>query len=123
MKAHILIVEDNQAVLNATSMLLRAQGYRVTTAMSLAEAIDQTNANPDLDLVITDYHLANGANGKQVICALRELRGPTFKAIVMTGDTSSAVHAFDGDGHLCWLSKPMKPAVLLSVLQNFAPAA
>jgi CheY-like chemotaxis protein len=120
MKAHILIVEDNLAVLGATAMLLKAQGYRVSTATSLAEAIDRTNANPDLDLVITDYHLANGVTGKQVICALRELRGPTFKAIVMTGDTS-AVHGFDGDGHLCWLNKPMNSAVLLSVLQNFAP--
>ena len=45
MKAHILLVEDNQAVLGATTMLLKAQGYRVTTATSVAEAIRQ-KANP-----------------------------------------------------------------------------
>ena len=121
MKAHILLVEDNPAVLGATTMLLRAQGYRVTTATSVAEAIDCAQANPDLDLVITDYHLSGGDTGKHVISAMRELRGPTFKAIVMSGDTSSAVHAFDGDDHLCWLSKPTSSSVLLSVLRNFAP--
>jgi two-component system, sensor histidine kinase len=123
MKAHILLVEDNPAVLGATTMLLKSQGYRVTTATSVAEAIDCTHANPDLDLVITDYHLARGDTGRHVISAVRELRGPTFKAIVISGDTSAAVHAFDGDDHLCWLSKPMNSAVLLSVLQNFAPAS
>ena len=122
MSPHILLVEDNLAVLGATTMLLKAQGYRVTTAISVAEAIERTHANPDLDLVITDYHLKDGDTGKHVISAVRELRGPTFKAIVISGDTSSAVHAFDGDGHLCWLSKPMNSSVLLSVLQNFAPA-
>ena len=121
MKAHILLVEDNQAVLGATTMWLKAQGYRVTTATSLAEAIDRTRANPDLDLVITDYHLAGGETGKHVIEAVRELRGPTFKAIIMTGDTSSAVHAFDGDNYLCWVSKPTNSSMFLSVLRNFAP--
>lgn len=123
MTAHILLVEDNQAVLGATTMLLKAQGYRVTTATSLAEAVDRAHANPDLDLVITDYHLSGGETGQHVISAMRELRGPTFKAIVMSGDTCSAVHAFDGDDHLCWLSKPTNSAVLLSVLKNFAPSS
>ena len=121
-KAHILLVEDNPAALGATTVFLESAGYRVTTATSLAEAIQRTRINPDLDLVITDYHLKGADTGKQVIAAIRELRGPCFRAIVLSGDTSSAVHAFDGDNYLCWLGKPANSSLLLTVLRNFAPA-
>lgn len=120
-KAHILLVEDNPRVLEATRLLLSMEGYRVTSATCVAEAVQRTHDNPDLDLIITDYHLCGGDTGRQVIAAVRELRGPTFKAIVITGDTSSAVHAFDGDAHLCWLGKPTNASLLLTVLQNFTP--
>jgi CheY-like chemotaxis protein len=93
----------------------------VTTATSVAEALERTHANPDLDLVITDYRLSGTDTGRQVITAVRGLRGPTFNAIVLTGDTSSAVHDFDGDNHLCWLRKPTNSSLLLTVLQNFTP--
>jgi CheY-like chemotaxis protein len=121
MKAHILLVEDNPSVLAAVSVVLKTAGYRVTTAASVAEAVERTRTNPDLDLVITDYRLSEHDTGKQVISAVRELRGNAFNAIVMTGETSSAVHDFDGDGHLCWLRKPTNSSLLLTVVQNFTP--
>ncbi len=116
--AHILLVEDNPGVLAATSLVLRRAGYRVTTATCVAEATECTRINPDLDLVITDYRLAGDDTGKQVISAVRGLRGATFNAVVLTGDTS-AVHDFDGDNHLCWLQKPTSSSLLLTVLRNF----
>src|SRR6185312_6673456 len=112
MSAHILLVEDNPTALSATAVFLETEGYRVTTATSLAQAIERTRANPDLSLVITDYHLSGGDTGKHVISAVRKLRGPTFRAIVISGDTASAVHAFDGDNYLCWLSKPTNSSLL-----------
>jgi len=121
MKAHILLVEDNPGVLAATSFILKTAGYAVTTATSVAEAVDCTRTHPDLDLVITDYRLIGQDTGRQVISAVRGIRGATFNAIVITGDTSSAVHAFDGDSHVCWLGKPTNPSLLLTVLEKFAP--
>jgi CheY-like chemotaxis protein len=119
MKAHILLVEDTPGVLAATSSLLQSAGYKVTTAISVAEATERTRTNPDLDLVITDYRLTGEDTGRQVISAVRGIRGPTFNAIVITGDTSSAGHDFDGDNHLCWLMKPTNSSLLLTVLRNF----
>ncbi len=121
MKAHILLVDDNAAVLAATSVVLEGAGYRVTTAMTVDEASQRTRANPDLNLVITDYRLAGEDTGRQVISAVRAIRGPAFNAIVISGDTSSAVQYFDGDNHVCWLRKPLNPSLLLTVLQNFTP--
>lgn len=115
---HILVVEDHPGVLNATLLLLRSAGYQVTTATSLTEAIERARANPDLGLVITDYHLARGNTGKQVVSSMRELRGPHFKAIVITGDTASAVHRFAGDKALCWMTKPVDAEQLLTLIKR-----
>ncbi len=120
---HILVVEDHPGVLNATLLLLRSAGYQVTTATSLTEAIERGRNSPDLDLVITDYHLARGDTGRQVVTSMRELRGPNFKAIVITGDTASAVHRFDGDVALCWMSKPVDPEQLLTLLERLLARA
>ena len=118
-KAHILVVEDNPGVLSATEVFLIENGYKVTTGTSLAEAVECARMNPELDLLITDYHLSHRETGKQVIAAVRELRGAAFKAVVITGDTSAAVHAFDGDAYLCWLRKPIDPRQLVTVLDSF----
>jgi CheY-like chemotaxis protein len=118
-KGHILVVEDNPGVLSATEVFLSEKGYRVTTATSLAEAVERARSSLELDLLITDYHLSNRETGKQVIAAVREIRGPAFKAVVITGDTSAAVHAFDGDACLCWLRKPIDPRQLVTVLESF----
>jgi CheY-like chemotaxis protein len=90
----------------------------VTTATSLAEAIERTRDYPDLDLLITDYHLAGSGTGRQVVSEVREIRGPDLKAIVITGDTASAVHQFDSDSGLCWITKPVNPAQLLTLLKH-----
>jgi CheY-like chemotaxis protein len=118
-KGHILLVEDNPKVLTAFEAILHDYGYRTTVATSLGEAIECARTAPDLDLVITDYHLSGKETGRQVVTALRELQGPTFKAIVVTGDTSAAVHAFDGAPYLCWLRKPLDTRQLKTILEKF----
>jgi two-component system, sensor histidine kinase len=118
-KGHILIVEDNPRVLTAFEVVLNEHGYKTTVATSLSEAVARARANPNLDLVITDYHLAGNETGRQVVAALREIQGPTFKAIVVTGDTFAAVHAFDGEPCLCWLRKPVDTRQLTTILEKF----
>lgn len=115
---HILLVEDHAGVLNATRLLLKSAGYRVTTATSVTEAVERTRDSPDLDLVITDYHLEGSGTGKNVISSVREMRGPNFKAIVMSGDIGLAVHGLDGDSGLCWLRKPVDTAQMLTLLKR-----
>jgi len=115
---HILIVEDEPAVLAAMRMLLRAEGYKVTTASSLAEALACARESPDLELLLTDYHLAGGETGTQVITSVRAVREPRLKVIMITGDTSSAARAFEGHEALCFLSKPVDPRELLNLLDN-----
>jgi two-component system, sensor histidine kinase len=115
---HLLLVEDDPAVLKATRMLLRVEGYRVSTATSLREALEQARESHDIDLVVTDYHLQGEDTGVQVITALREALGPTLKAVLVTGDTSSAVRDLSSDAHLRLASKPVNAEELLGILKS-----
>lgn len=61
--AHILLVEDDPGVRTATRLLLVLEGYRVTTAESIAEALRQATEHTDIELLVTDYHLTNQETG------------------------------------------------------------
>lgn len=114
----VLLVEDDPAVRDATRMLLKVEGYRVLIAGSLAEAREQAGAHPDLDLLVTDYHLGNDETGTQVISALRDDLGKHLKAVLITGDTSSAVQGLEGDPWLRLARKPIRAEELLTLLRS-----
>ncbi len=122
---YVLLVEDDASVRNATRLLLKSDGYLVTTAASLAEAIERVAAMPRLDMILTDYHLREAETGMQVIAALRERMGSVIRAVLVTGDTSSAVNEFTADPYLRLASKPVKAEVLLDMLKELMsiPAA
>lgn len=87
-QARVLLVEDDPAVQGATRMLLRSDGYQVTAAATMAEALARARADPCIDLLVTDYHLYQGERGTQVIAQLREAVDRPLKAVLITGDKS-----------------------------------
>jgi signal transduction histidine kinase/CheY-like chemotaxis protein len=119
---HLLLVEDDPGVRNATRMFLKGEGYRVSTAGSLQEAIARLSAASDLDLVISDYHLGDGKTGSDVIAAARDALGSGLRAILVTGDTSSAIKELQRDEHLRIASKPINPDELLGLIQTLLRA-
>ncbi len=114
-KVHILLVEDDPAVRDATRMLLKVEGYQITAVDSLSEAMKHLGSG--VDLVISDYHLQAGETGLHVINALREGLGASLKAVLMTGDTSSAMKEVPRDPYLRLASKPIDADELLSLLR------
>jgi two-component system, sensor histidine kinase len=114
----ILLVDDDQAVRNATAMLLRVDGCQVATAASLSEAICHVREAPGIDLLVTDYHLAAGETGVQVIAAVDEILGRRCKAILITGDTSSTVQELPADDHVHLASKPINADKFLSIVKS-----
>jgi PAS domain S-box-containing protein len=117
-RAHLLLVEDDPSVRNATRMLLKVEGYDVSTAASLHEALQQAAEHPDIGLLVTDYHLAAEETGLQVLSAVREVLGPDLKVILITGDTSSAMRARTRDSHLRTASKPINADELLTLIRE-----
>ncbi len=117
-RVHVLLVEDDARVRNATRMLLKVEGYDVTAVGSYREAVQAAASNPAIGLLITDYHLGADETGEQVITAVREQLGPLLPAILVTGDTSTAVRDFSCDAHLRAASKPINPDELLALLRE-----
>ena len=102
----------------ATQMLLKSAGYQSLAAGCEREALSRVDSNPDLDLVVADFHLAEGETGLQVIASVRERLGKAIPAVLVTGDTSSAVHAAAEDRHLRIASKPINADQLLALLDE-----
>jgi len=120
--AEILLVEDEPGVRNAMRMLLKLEGYQVTVAASYEDALGRLRDGERLDLVVTDYHLDGGRTGTEVIAAAREILGPSCKAILVTGDTSSAVREMQGDASLRITSKPINSDELLALVRDLLAA-
>jgi two-component system, sensor histidine kinase len=118
----VLLVEDDPGVRNAMRMLLKLEGYRVTTVATAQEALELLRERDDFELVVTDYHLEPGRTGTQVISAARERYGPAIKAILVTGDTSSAIRELPSDDALRITSKPINSRILLSLMRELLAA-
>jgi len=88
----VLIVDDEPAIVDATSMLLELEGFDVSSAASLDEVKtiigDMTNAP---DLLITDFHLRSGETGLEVISAVRGRFDSNIPVILLSGDTSNRI--------------------------------
>ena len=114
----VLLVEDQPGVRNAMQMLLKIEGFQVIATGSAAEAIKLLREDPDIDLLITDYHLEPGRTGTEVIAAARAVCGASLKAVLVTGDTSSAVRELQADANLRITSKPINSEELLSLVRT-----
>ena len=118
----ILLVDDDVGVRSATGMLLKVEGFRVTSAASLEEAVLRAREDPAIDLLITDYHLTEGKTGVDVISAVRAIAGEHLKAILITGDTSSTIRDLKPDARIRLASKPINADELLASMKTLLAA-
>ena len=83
-QGRILLVDDENAIAQATSGLLQAYGYEVMTHLKSAIALDAFRASPDaFDLVITDQTMPE-MTGERLVAELRRCR-PDIPVILCTG--------------------------------------
>ncbi len=116
--ARILLVEDDPQVRRATHAFLAGEGFSVTAAGSITEALQSAGQIKGLDLIVTDYHLADAETGAQLIASMRELQGARLNAVLITGDTTSAITNLPRDPHLRVASKPLKAEELLRLIRE-----
>ena len=91
---HILVVDDDPAMLEVIRRSLVAAGYRVTAVSEPAIALDCI-ARDAVDLAVTDFRMPN-TNGRELIAAAQKLR-PGLKTLVVSGSPPE-----DGDDHSWW---------------------
>jgi len=102
----VLVVEDELAILNLTTLILTGQGYTVLQANRPAEAIRLAQQHVgEIRLLITDVIMPE-MNGKELASSLLSLQ-PQLKCLFMSGYTANAIahHGVLDDG-LCFIQKP-----------------
>ena len=89
----ILLVEDELAILNITSMILSKQGYSVLQTHTPTEAIHLAKEHiGEIRLLITDVIMPE-MNGKDLVHNLRSLN-PHLKCLFMSGYTADAISPY-----------------------------
>ena len=102
----ILLVEDEEAILTVTTMMLEAAGYRVITASSPAEAIKAVqNGKCMVNLLLSDVVMP-GMNGKELAGKLKQML-PDMRCLFMSGYTADVIARQDlSEECLNFLAKP-----------------
>lgn len=86
----ILIADDQADVLKALRLLLRPEGYEITTASSVQEIVDAAESS-DFDVVLMDLNYVRGeTSGKQGLDLLKRIRqlDESLPLVVMTAWSS-----------------------------------
>jgi CheY-like chemotaxis protein len=120
----IAVIDDEQAIRQATASLLTGWGFDVVAAACGEEAIERLSASPSRpDLIICDYRLRGDENGLGAIERLRSEYNHAIPAMLITGDTGADRLAEAQASGLLLLHKPVSNAKLRAAIVNLIGAA
>jgi CheY-like chemotaxis protein len=113
----MVVIDDNRQVLRSMERMLLSWGCLVLAASGVEEAITAIIDN-DLtpQLLLTDYHLADDANGINAINAINAELETSAPAIMLSSDNSSALREKLEKLDIPLLTKPVEPARLRAVM-------
>ncbi|MCI8366583.1 MAG: response regulator transcription factor [Eggerthellaceae bacterium] len=111
-----LVVEDDTAIVNALSDLLRSEGFTVTSTDTQAGACALL-AQQSFDIALLDVTLAQGSGF--VVCAAARQAAPSMPVIFLTAsdDEYSTVAGLDM-GAADYIAKPFRPRELISRIHS-----
>ena len=113
----ILVVEDHQDTRQVLTGLLTRWGYDVSSADTLKGGMDRLEAEPPIDVIVSDIALPDGTGYALVSEARR--RGKRVLAIALSGYAyPSDVHIAKLTGFDHHLSKPCDSHYLRKILEE-----
>jgi CheY-like chemotaxis protein len=115
----VLLIENDDAVLEAMKLLLERWRCDVKAATSTDEAIDalgDTGWVPDV--IIADQHLDHGDLGTTTIAEARDYLQRLVPALLITADASETLSRTARSGGIELMRKPVKPAQLRALLAH-----
>ena len=114
-RAHILLVDDNVALVENLRQILEEGGYQVQTASSAQEA--EARAQAGFDVALVDLRLPD-ADGTVLTQRLRE-RWPDSPVVLLTGfATLETAIAAVRAGAFAYLVKPASPPDILLTIEQ-----
>ena len=115
-EAKVLVVDNDQAALSATSALLERWGLETICAASFDQAARLCPQSPDL--VIMDYRLDASERGDGVYESLSSVWGARPPAILLTAEDGEETEAAAADMGANRLLKPSSPAALRALIAD-----
>lgn len=115
----VLCVDDDPAVLDATTMLLKSAGMRVHSALNGDDALELLRSGLSPDVIVSDYRLP-GFSGIELIRRIRAATAEEAHAVLMTGDTSASAIEAANLTNCTVLRKPVDTNQLISLIESHA---
>ncbi|MFQ5767225.1 MAG: sigma-54-dependent transcriptional regulator [Acidobacteriota bacterium] len=113
MGAHVLIIDDERGVRESLQMVLEYEGFRVSTAASGKEGLEQAAATPP-DLIFLDVRMP-GMDGLELLGRLRQAGVPAPVIVISGHGTISTAVQATKLGAFDFIEKPLgTDQVLLS---------
>ncbi|UVJ43646.1 sigma-54 dependent transcriptional regulator [Pseudomonas sp. LS1212] len=115
---HVLIIDDEEALVRSLSYALHAEGMRISAVYSGEAALERVaGKSTDIDIVLLDLGLP-GMDGIATLEGLRKCQ-PQLPVIMISahGDTRAAVQAVKG-GATDYLTKPFELDDLLATINT-----
>lgn len=118
----ILLVEDEPAIRQALSRVLKGHGYRVIEASNGGEALRVAEETAgEIDLMLTDVMMP-GIGGKELVQRLLVTR-PSTRVILMSGYTDDELLRQDlGDARYMFLQKPFAARQAVAAVREMLDA-
>lgn len=119
--AHILVVDDDPAILDALRLLLESEGYavQITDKADYAESLRDTNGGLP-DLIVLDI-LLSGRDGRTICQALKGRTDTRHIPIVMVSAYPDAGSSAKEVGADAFLAKPFTVDELLDTIAALLP--
>ena len=107
----ILIVEDNEDLLEATSAMLATCGYQITSARNGTEALRILQSDQEFELLLSDVVMPNGISGVELAREARKLR-KDMKILLASGYAADVLERHNAVGEFPLVEKPFRLADL-----------
>ena len=114
-RKRLLFVDDERGIRETLSLILLRNGFTVTLAESVEQALQQIEAQ-EFDLLLCDLNIERERDGYTVVRAMREVH-PRCVTIILTGypDLESAVEGIHL-GVVDYITKPTNADELVALL-------
>jgi len=113
----VLLIEDNDQVLDAMTMLLESLNFTVLQSTNTAQAL-ALFLDYDPRLVISDFRLPGDMDGLTLLKKLQGMSGDHLSAILVTGETSVENLQLSTDSGLKVLHKPVNADTLEAAINE-----